>query len=313
MRRSRPLAARTPFPTAPFRTAFGLSSLSGAALLAALLMALAGAAACSSSAAATDSTLPTLEAGPSGSSGDPGPGTDDPTFDAGIKDASKADTAPPAPTGDILGTLASGACGIVKNELTQATPSLENNLLVFVMGETYDKASLSPGGQRMFDTANAGGSSTESETMSYEVLRYCEGATLLHTETEIAYQPPDDSGANSITDLEVEIGGKKVGVSVTRAYKPSSQTLTDADVKALLEKKLVGINRSSMRVLPQDKWVKQILHVFSINKAATDAIARTLPTIDVAIRADTIVLVTQTTGGGFIYCNPDPALGSECP
>lgn len=281
-----------------------------------VLLGLSGAAACTSACTSTivtsNSAVPSADGGPSE---DPQPGTDDPGFDAGVKDSASpnADTSTPAPTGDILGTLASGACGLVKNELTQPTPSLENNLLVFVMGETYDKASLSPGGQRMFDTANAGGSSTESEAMSYEVLRYCEGATLLHTETEIAYQPPDDSGANSITDLEVEIGGKKVGVSVTRAYKPSTQTLTDADVKALLEKKLEGINRSSMRVLPQDKWVKQILHVFSVNKAATDAIARTLPTIDAAIRADTIVLVTQTTGGGFIYCNPDPALGSECP
>ena len=279
-----------------------------------VLVGLSGGAACSSQIVTSSSALPTAEGG---SSGDPAAGPDDPGFDAGVIDShsssQKPDTASPAPAGDILGTLASGACGLVKNELTQATPSLENNLLVFVAGETYDKASLSPGGQRMFDTANAGGSSTESEAMSYEVLRYCEGATLLHTETEIAYQPVDDSGANSITDLEVEIGGKKVGVSVTRAYKPSSQTLTDADVKTLLEKKLVGINRSSVRVLPQDKWVKQVLHVFSVNKAATDAIARTLPTIDAAIRADTIVLVTQTAGGGFIYCNPDPALGSECP
>ncbi len=62
-----------------------------------------------------------------------------------------------------------------------------------------------------------------------------------------------------------------------------------------------------------DKWVKQILHVFSVNKAATDAIQRVYPTIDAALRADTIVLVTQTAGGGFVYCNPDPPLGSECP
>jgi hypothetical protein len=304
MRRTRPETTRF----------FGLSGLSSAALLSAVLLALSGAAACSSGAATPDSALPTVTGT---SSGDPGtdPGTGDPA-DGGVADSSKkadADAGPPSGAGDILGTLASGSCGIVKNELTQAMPSLENNLLVFVMGETYDKASLSPGGQRMFDTANAGGSSTESETMSYEVLRFCEGATLLHTETEIAYQPPDDSGANSITDLEVEIGGKKVGVSVTRAYRPASQPFTDTDVKALLVKKLEGINRSSMRVLPQDKWVKQILHVFSANKAATDAIARTWPTIDAPTRADTIVLVTQTTGGGFIYCNPDPALGTECP
>jgi hypothetical protein len=216
-------------------------------------------------------------------------------------------------TGDILGTLASGSCGIVKTQLAQATPSLENNLLVFVAGETYERAALSPGGQTIFDEPNAGGSSVESEIMSFEVLRYCEGATLVKTETQIDYAPPDGLGPNSITDILVSIGGQKVGVSVTRAYKPPSQTLTDADVKALLEKKLEGINRSSVRVLPADKWVKQILHVFAVNKAASDAVGRVWLTIDAALRADTIVLVTQTTGGGFVYCNPDPALGSECP
>ena len=102
-------------------------------------------------------------------------------------------------------------------------------------------------------------------------------------------------------------------MSVTRAYKPASQPLTDVEIRALLVKKLQGIARSSQRVLPADKWVKQILHVFSVSKAATDAIGRVWPTIDAAVRADTIVLVTQTTGGGFVYCNPDPPLGNECP
>jgi hypothetical protein len=276
--------------------------------LVALFSVFAGGAACSSSGSGSaDPSQPVAEAG-----GGSSPGADGGTgLDSGsLSDAAPAET---GGTGDILGTLASGACGIIKNELTQPTPSLEKNLLVFVAGETYDKASLSPGGQRLFDTANAGGSSSESEVLSFEVLHYCEGATLLKTETEIAYQPPDDSGPNTITDLSVEIAGKKVGVSVTRAYRPPSQTLTDADVKALLEKKLEGINRSSMRVLPADKWVKQILHVFSVNKAATDAIGRVWPTIDATVRADTIVLVTQTTGGGFVYCNPDPPLGTECP
>ena len=36
----------------------------------------------------------------------------------------------------------------------------------------------------MFATPNAGGSSLESEVMSFEVLHYCEGATLLKTETD---------------------------------------------------------------------------------------------------------------------------------
>jgi len=74
----------------------------------------------------------------------------------------------------------------------------------------------------------------------------------------------------------------------------------------------VSIGVGLFRVLPQDKWVKQILHVLSVDQANTDAIARVWPTIDPAIRADTIVLVTQTKGGGFVYCHPTPPLGSEC-
>ncbi len=150
--------------------------------------------------------------------------------------------------------------------------------------------------------------------MSFEVLRHCEGAKLLKTETEVTYAPPTDGGVNTITDVLVEIDGKRVGVSVTRAYKPKSQgAQTDTEVKALLEKKLEGILGSSARVLPADKWVKQILHVFAATEESTQAISRVLPTIDAKIRADTIVLVTRTAGGGFIYCQPDPPLGEECP
>lgn len=215
---------------------------------------------------------------------------------------------------DILGTL-SGECGGLVAELSKTTPSLQLNTLTFVAGEKYVKEAMSvPGGVKMFETANAGGSSGESEVMAFEILHYCEDATLLKTETEILYAPPDDSGLpNSITDLEVEIAGKKVGVSVTRAYKPAPMTMTDADVQSLLEKKLLGINRSSERVLPADKWVKQILSVFVANADVEAAVERVLPKIDPTLRADTIVVLTRTSGGGFIYCNPDPALGSECP
>ncbi len=233
-----------------------------------------------------------------------------PGKDAGAKDGST--TQPEACTpSEILGTL-SGSCGIVRTLLTSPSPSFEKNALVFVGGETYDKASLSDGGDTIYDTPNAGGSSVESEVMSFEVLHACECATLLKTETQIAYYPAE-GGPASITDILVKIDGKNVGVSVTRAYKPSNQSYPDTDVKALLEKKLEGINVSSARVKPADKWVKQILHVFTANKAASDAVARVLPTIDASLRSNTIVLLTQTTGGGFIYCNPDPALGSECP
>lgn len=281
--------------------------------LAALLS--AGACSVTTVAGSSGSSGTTSDAG--GGEGDTEPAAEDAgggSADGG-SDSSSPGTEASAPTGDILGTLASGQCGgVLKPELTKPSPSFVNNALVFVSGETYDKASLSPGGQILFDTPNAGGSSTESETMSFEIVRYCDGAKLLKTETQIKYQPPDNTAANTISDILVEIDGKKVGISVVRVYKPSGQpAMTDDAVKALLEKKLVGIIRSSERVLPEDKWVKQIMHVFTVNAAGTAAVARVWPTIAAATRADTITLVTQTTGGGFLYCDPDPALGSECP
>ncbi len=213
--------------------------------------------------------------------------------------------------GDILGTL-SGSCGGLKALIDSPSPALVDNALEFVASESYDRDSLSPDGQRLYDTPNAGGSSTESEVLSLEVLRYCEGATLVKSETEIAYAPADDAGVNAITDILVAIGGEQVGVSVTRAYKPPSMPLTDVEIQSLLEKKLVGINRSSVRVLAPDKWVKQILHVFAVDQDAADAVGRVWKTLDATTRADTVVLVTRTSGGGFIYCNPDPPLGTEC-
>jgi hypothetical protein len=41
---------------------------------------------------------------------------------------------------------------------------------------------------------------------------------------------------------------------------------------------------------------------------------RVIPTIDATTRADTVVLVTRATGGGFLFCGVTRApLGQECP
>lgn len=225
------------------------------------------------------------------------------TPDAGATDG--------GPYGTLLGTL-TGSCGIVRSQLLQATPSFELQHITFVSGETFGPASLSADAQRMLTTPNAGGSSIESEVMSFEILRYCEGAKLLKTETEILYMSVD-SGVTNITDNLLEIDGKKVGVNPIRIYRPSNVVLTDAAVKKDLSDKLTSIRNSSERVVPADKWVKQIMHVWTASSAATDAVKRMYPTIDAATKADTIVLVTETKGGGYLYCNPNPALGSECP
>jgi hypothetical protein len=237
-------------------------------------------------------------------------------MDAAVDAPADAPASPADATWDgsteILGTLR-GTCGTIRAMLSSPSPSLLRNELTFVAGERYERSALSPGGQRMYDTANAGGSSTESEVLSTEVLHYCEGAALLRTETEVRYRPADDAGANSITDLVVEIGGVRVGVSVTRVYRPLPMTLSDADVRTIIEGKLVGVNRSSVRVLPKDRWVKQVLHVFVRSDAIAEQVERVWAALPEATRADTIVLVTVTRGGGFLYCNPDPPLGAECP
>ncbi len=245
---------------------------------------------------------------------DVGNGSDVPSvIDVGNDAPAQSDAAPPH-DGPLPGLGAvSGSCGTLRSMLHNPAPSLVENALGFMTGERYDRLLLSAGGRRLYDTPNAGGSSTESEVFSYEVLYRCEDAALVATETEVMYQPADDAGANSITDLVVSINAERVGVSVTRAYRPIPMVFTDANARDLLHTKLVGINRSSMRVLPAHRWVKQILHVFAVDMNAAQAVSRAWATLDGPTRADTIVLVTVTRGGGFIYCNPDPALGSECP
>ncbi|MBL8605517.1 MAG: hypothetical protein JNK72_26535 [Myxococcales bacterium] len=211
-----------------------------------------------------------------------------------------------------LGAL-SGMCGTLRTMLRSPAPSLVRNAMQFRAGEMYVRGALSPEAQRIFDTPNAGGSSTESEVLSFELLRRCEGASLVATETEVMYTPPDDAGANSITDILLSIDGQRVGVSVTRAYRPRPMMVTEDQMRTLLTEKLNGINRSTQRVLPAQAWVKQILHVWAVDEAAAGVVERVWPTLSASLRADTIVLLTVSSGGGFLYCNPDPPLGSECP
>jgi len=223
-----------------------------------------------------------------------------------------AGTAVDAGRFDIVGEV-SGACGTLRAMLASPMPSMVDNRIVFTPDEPYVRGALSPGGQRVFDAPNAGGSSIESEVMSLEILHHCEGASLLRTETEVRYQPPSDAGGNSITDILLEIGGSRVGVSVTRVWRPMPLPFPEADVRTLLLDKLNGINRSTQRVLPEDRWVKQILHVFVADSTMAATVRRVWDGLDATVRANTIVLVTVTQGGGFLYCNPDPPLGQECP
>lgn len=213
---------------------------------------------------------------------------------------------------DIIGT-ASGECGAITAAVKATSSVVVEIPIAFDTTDKWERARLSPGGQKIFDAPNAGGSSKESEVMTYELLYHCDFAALLKTETEIGYGPAADGAPATITDMIVTIGGEKIGVNPKRVFKPEPLTMTDAEVRDQLVRNFESIKASTARVLPADKWVKQILHVWVPNAKYYDAVKRVLPTIDDTTKSNTIVLITRSIGGGFLYCDPDPALGSECP
>lgn len=201
-----------------------------------------------------------------------------------------------------FGTLM-GMCDVLDTELQDAQGSVIENQIDFAQDpyDMNDLMRLTMGGQEIIKDGNAGGSSVLSEVFAYEVLYRCELAVLLKTETEIKYSDPN----SKITDLLVEIDGQKIGVSVTRAVKfprDDSTMYSVEQAKGLLNKKLKGILSSSMNVMPEDKWVKQILHVLAYDQQHATALKMAYGQIDASVKADTIVWITVTDGmDEFIY------------
>ncbi|MBA3459828.1 MAG: hypothetical protein H0T46_07695 [Deltaproteobacteria bacterium] len=201
-----------------------------------------------------------------------------------------------------FGTL-SGMCGILQQmQLTGPTPELFTDTFTFQRAymDPADRPLLTPGGRRLAETPNAGGSSGLSEIFAYEELARCEQAALLKTETEIVYDTP-----GKITDLEVSVGGHKIGVSVVRAFAyPLGEPYTLALATPLIERKLRDIQASSMNVSAADRWEKQILAVLAYDTQAADIVAQVWATADAATKADTVVIVSVTEGEDlFIYTN----------
>lgn len=198
-----------------------------------------------------------------------------------------------------FGTI-TGECGVLDpEELESASPYLFVNHLDFDdTPYTGDLSVLSIGAQEVYTDGNAGGSSSYSETFSFDVLYRCELAQLLKTETEIVY---DDAG--TMTDFLVEVDGHKIGVSVVRAQSfplTADYTLETAD--KTLRKKLTGILASSSLVSDEDAWVKQILHVIAYNQQHADMVLTAWNAIEAEVKADTIVVITVTDGADeWIY------------
>ncbi len=190
-----------------------------------------------------------------------------------------------------------GACGAIAAEIDSLKPSLLINDWQFNV--TFDSSLLSSGARKRYDGPNAGGSSICSEVFSMQLLAECSGATVYKTETEIRY---DKQG--SITDWEADIGGKKVGVSVTRAYKgPQNMQYGPADAVTLLKKKLAGVNESSANVRAADKWTKQVLHVWTLQPTWVPILEGAWQGLSAELKADTVVLITVEKNSEFVVAD----------
>ncbi|MFZ4577883.1 MAG: hypothetical protein ACOYOB_05735 [Myxococcota bacterium] len=190
-----------------------------------------------------------------------------------------------------------GACGgAISAELTKPMPSFLVNSYTFAKPGPFDPGPLRPGALKRYEGDNAGGSSKCSEVMSMQLLFDCEGATTLKTELEIVY-----TGQGGITDWMAEFDGLKIGVSVTRAYLGPSVTTYSVDkAKELLAKKLTGIQESTGLVRPEDKWQKQILHVWTLQPTWVPMLQEAWDSLDATVKADTIVLVTVEVGADSV-------------
>eukprot|EP00698_Gefionella_okellyi_P004201 TRINITY_DN13913_c0_g1_i1.p1 TRINITY_DN13913_c0_g1~~TRINITY_DN13913_c0_g1_i1.p1 ORF type:complete len:506 (-),score=77.41 TRINITY_DN13913_c0_g1_i1:59-1576(-) len=155
---------------------------------------------------------------------------------------------------------------------------------------------LSDGARRIMEEPNAGGTSVWSEALSFEVLSRMFGAELCQTEMEIRYWPR----GSKKTDYSCRIGGQRMGVSVTRAYKFQG-VYTCEDARMLLNKKLFGVVVSSANVVKRDKWCKQILHVWAQSVHVAGVVMSEYQKMDASLRSNTVVIITVSHNANWIF------------
>jgi hypothetical protein len=226
------------------------------------------------------------------------------TVDAAPPDASSSDAAFDASAGVPLPGFGAitGMCGVLTPEdLDGATPLAFQGALDFADDRYDDPAErprLTAGGARIASVDNAGGSSRYSEVFAFEWLARCELATLVKTETEIVY---DVEGKKA--DILVEIDGRTVGVSVTRAVSfPRTEPYPLAQATELIERKLDDLHLATTQVSAADRWTAELLAVLAYSAQHADVVLEAWSGLDDGTRAATALVVVVTDGDDlFIY------------
>ena len=218
-----------------------------------------------------------------------------PSVDAAVD--MRIDTRPTGPLG-----ILTGQCGELDDtEWQSTTPYWFGGVIAFGTDRydhPLDRPRLTPGGQILVDSDNAGGSSIYSEVFAFEWLARCEDANLVKTETQIIYDTQSKKA-----DLLVTIDNRKIGVSVTRFVAfPFGANYTAAAATSLLTKKLDDLKLATASVNAADKWERTMVVAQAYNEqhAATTMAAWTA--LSAEVRSDTILIVTVTNGDdAFIY------------
>ena len=170
---------------------------------------------------------------------------------------------------------------------------------VSVPAKSIEDVKLCEGAQAVLDCPNAGGNSEMSEAMSFEVFRRYFGAKLEKTEMSIEYE----WSISKKTDYLCSIFKRKFGVSVTRAMSFRKPFDVNDGIR-LLSKKLHGVNMSSRDVVDNDRWTKQILHIWAKDDATVDALIQAHKKMDPSLLSNTVVVVSVTKNtGSFIFTN----------
>ncbi len=163
--------------------------------------------------------------------------------------------------------------------------------------KSFKDMSLTADARRILNTPNAGGSSIESETLSFEILKQYFNAKLLKTEMEVPYWPE----GGSINDYVVYLFETVIGVSVTRAMNFKSGVFTGEDATNLLVKKLNGICQSSRNSLI--KWGKQILHVWLESECDCETLLAGWLDLDTTLRSNTVLVITVARNSKELFVN----------
>jgi len=128
----------------------------------------------------------------------------------------------------------------------------------------------------MLDDRNAGGSSRISEALSLDLMTRKFGAVLVETESEMQAK----AGPNTpLLDYAIDVKGKRIGVSVTRAMAPPhapERGFELRDALALLRKKLKGLRAA------RGAWDRRVLHVW----AESERVERLVCEAAAAMRGD---------------------------